>query len=287
MHRLEATLKKSGPAGPGASVVSFSTACLDRPPVPGQFFMVKLLVPGFPLFGRALAVLDYSADASRAEIGFLVKEVGRGTAIIRAAGSGTPALLVGPAGNSFPSLDPEAHVLFVAGGTGVAAFHYMMRGMRRDAFPPERRPLLLYGARDKPSLYLRDALEALPLRIRVSTEDGSEGLRGLVTALLAEALDGPDFTAATRVFACGPDPMMKAVSTLCAENDIDCFLSLEGRMACGIGVCNGCAVEVEREGRKAYERVCYEGPVFKASILPFYRGPEVKPDGDGPPSAGP
>jgi dihydroorotate dehydrogenase electron transfer subunit len=163
----------------------------------------------------------------------------------------------------------------------------MMHGVKREAVPMEKQPLLLYGARDKPSLYLRDALEELPLQIRVSTEDGSEGVQGLVTALLAEALDGLDPAAGARVFACGPDPMMRAVSTLCAAKRIECYLSLEGRMACGIGVCNGCAVEVEKEGKKSYERVCYEGPVFKASLLPFYCNPEPRPGGEDAPSAGP
>ena len=272
MQSIEATLKESKSSGPGTALVTFSTTSLKKAPVSGQFFMVKLLAPGFPLFGRAFAVLDYNPGTDQDEISFLAKEVGSGTSMLLAARPGDRALLVGPAGNRFPPLDPETSYIFVAGGTGIAAFRYMMHALEGDVSQSEKRPLLLYGARDKASLFLHDELETLPLRMKVSTEDGSIGTQGLVTALLTEELNSLTSTAGTVVYACGPDLMMKAVAGLCAEKNVALYLSLECRMACGIGVCNGCAVEVVRNGRKSFERACFEGPVFRADTLPFYTG---------------
>jgi dihydroorotate dehydrogenase electron transfer subunit len=231
--------------------------------------MVKLLVPGFPLFGRALAVLDYREAGETAELGFLVKRVGTGTEMLCHAEAGMEAMLTGPAGNFFPALEPGKPVIFVAGGTGLAAFYYWLNGYGGIEDASERL-LVLYGARDRSCLYLHDTMEGLSVPCLISTDDGSAGRKGFVSDLLAEQFAKPDFREETVVYACGPDPMMKVVARMCAERDVLCYLSLEVRMACGIGVCNGCAVEVERKEGRRFERVCYEGPVYPAHVLPLF-----------------
>lgn len=272
MNRFKAALSKIKPEGPDASILTYVTPSLEQPPLPGQFFMVRLLVPGFPLFGRALAVLAYETGLQEAEISFLVKEVGSGTAMLRSACPGDEALLVGPAGNSFPLIHPENSYIFVAGGTGMAAFRLLLDGLDHERSSYKDRLLFLYGARNKDSLYLYEDLKKRSIPLKVSTEDGSKGTQGLVTLLLEDALAQVKPSSHTVVFACGPDLMMKAVTGLCLSNKVPLFLSLEARMACGIGVCNGCTVEVVQGGSRAYARVCHEGPVFPAHILPFYSG---------------
>ncbi|MHC4945736.1 MAG: iron-sulfur cluster-binding protein [Planctomycetota bacterium] len=255
--------------GPDASVLFFELPALERKPYPGQFFMVKLLVPGFPLFGRALAVLDYQNAGKEAEVGFLVKQVGTGTEMLCQAEEGMTAMLTGPAGNFFPAPAPEAPAIFVAGGTGLAAFYYWLHGYGGIENASDRL-LVLYGARNRSCLYLHETMDKLSIPYRISTDDGSMGTKGFVSDLLAEQFEKPDFSKETVVYACGPDPMMKVVAGMCGKKGVALYLSLEVRMACGIGVCNGCAVEVERNGGRRFERVCYEGPVYPAHVLPHF-----------------
>lgn len=271
MKRIEAVLMEIRELDRDACLLTFQCPALPRKPSPGQFFMVKLMVPGFPLFGRPLAVLDYREKGDHGELIFLVKTVGAGTALLCAAREGHTALLVGPAGNHFPAIKPGQAALFVAGGTGIAAFYYLLqsRVASGDA-QADPLPVLLYGARNRASLYCQDELEQMPVEMRASTEDGSRGTKGLVTALLEEALASHRFGKDAAIHVCGPDNMMKAVTRICVEHTLDPYLSLETRMACGIGVCNGCAIAVDRKGEKSFERVCHEGPVYPARVLPEF-----------------
>ena len=265
MMRSEVELVRNERVGPDGSLLTFRGPLPEKAPLPGQFYMVKLMDPGFPLFGRALAVLDAEGTGATGEVSFLLKAVGRGTGRLREAPVGSSAMLVGPAGTVFPKLDADRPSVFVAGGTGLAGFHYLLKRFRDRLSGTE--PLLLYGARDAASLYLADRLERLPVGVRFSTEDGSAGRRGLVTTLLEEALKDMENPL---IFACGPDGMMKAVSRIGRDRGAETILSLETRMACGIGVCNGCAVSVLRDGKAGFERVCHEGPVFDARLLPEF-----------------
>lgn len=266
MNRTEATITRNDPAGPDARVITFRLPRLPSVPVPGQFFMVRMLEAGFPLFGRAFAVLGFRPEGRAAEVDFLVKRVGLGTTLLCGSAPGDRALLVGPCGNGFPPPSRGARVLMVAGGTGVAAFHYLLE--RGDV--GGEGAVLLYGAPEADRLYLRRALEEGDVDLRVATEDGSTGLHGLATDLLTHALDALPSPDRCVLFACGPEGMMAAAARIARARGLSrVFLSLEGRMACGIGICNGCAVEVVREGRRRYECVCREGPVFGADALVF------------------
>jgi dihydroorotate dehydrogenase electron transfer subunit len=106
-----------------------------------------------------------------------------------------------------------------------------------------------------------DDFESLGIAVRVATEDGSRGSRGLVTALLEEALADPR---PARVIACGPTAMMRACADLAAAAGMPCTVSLENTMACGFGVCLGCAAPLSREG---FALICRDGPMFEASEI--------------------
>jgi dihydroorotate dehydrogenase electron transfer subunit len=107
----------------------------------------------------------------------------------------------------------------------------------------------------------RDDFAALGVALRVATEDGSAGEKGLVTALLERALAEPG---AARVYACGPTPMMRAAASIAAARATPCVVSLENVMACGFGVCLGCAAPLAGGG---YALVCREGPMFAAADI--------------------
>ena len=146
----------------------------------------------------------------------------------------------------------------MGGGVGVPPLVYLA-----EAFAREGRPFtFLQGARTKDDLVCLEELAALGVQPEVTTEDGSAGEKGLVTAPLERALG----TGAPVVYACGPEGMLKAVAPLC-RGRVPSHLSLEARMGCGYGVCLGCVVPVNRTAGGRYERVCQEGPVFDGEVV--------------------
>ena len=143
-------------------------------------------------------------------------------------------------------------VAVVGGGVGSAPLYYLAEQLRKNG----NDFVILIGARAAKDLYRRDAYEALG-RVEYTTEDGSLGEKGYVTnhSVLAEKFDG--------IFTCGPKPMMLAVAKYARENNIACEVSLENKMACGLGACL-CCVEDTKEGHKC---VCTDGPVFSIDEL--------------------
>jgi dihydroorotate dehydrogenase electron transfer subunit len=123
---------------------------------------------------------------------------------------------------------------------------------------------LFIGARNReclpPAGILRSFRRNLE-KVHIATEDGSMGKKGLSTDLLRDYLDSSEKKARKTFFACGPRPMLEAVSRLAAEHAVPCHVSVEERMACGVGACMGCSVRMKAGG---YKRVCKEGPVFDA-----------------------
>lgn len=224
--------------------------------LPGQFVMLS---PGAlpaaprldPLLPRPMAIFRREGAA----LDVLYKVTGRGTALLAAARPGERVRMVGPLGRAFPEPAPGARVALVGGGTGIASLFDLAARARMGG------PVLaLLGARRADDLMALGAFRALGVELQLATEDGSAGRKGLVTDLLDEALtDGVD-----AVYACGPTPMMQRAAALAADAGRPCFLSLENRMACGFGVCLGCAVPRREAG---YALVCRDGPVFEAGAL--------------------
>lgn len=224
---------------------------------PGQFVMLSPGARGSserddPLLPRPMAVYR---DDSGGGIEVLYKIHGRGTALLSDARAGDRVRLVGPLGRGFPLPDPGARALLVGGGTGIASLYELAF---RAAERADVRVLL--GARGVDDLMGREDFAALGVALRVATEDGSEGTRGLVTDLLREELAaGP-----AAVYACGPTPMMRAAAQLAADAGCGAYVSLENPMACGFGVCLGCAAPLVGGG---FALVCRDGPVFEAGVV--------------------
>ncbi|MEE9608219.1 MAG: dihydroorotate dehydrogenase electron transfer subunit [Myxococcota bacterium] len=234
---------------------------------PGQFAMLS---PGAlggaprsdPLLPRPMAV--YRAPGGDGEVEILFKVTGRGTRLLADALPGQRVRFVGPLGLAFADPEPEERAILVAGGTGIASLYALARRLARAGGPGVE---VLLGARSGADLMGRDDFAALDVRLHTATEDGSEGSRGLVTALLEAALQEG---APARVYACGPTAMMRRVAELAAARDRPCVVSLENAMACGFGVCLGCAAPLRGGG---FALVCRDGPVLDAAAVDWERMP--------------
>ena len=228
---------------------------------PGQFAMLS---PGArsgaerydPLLPRPMAVYRTLASGSAPSVEILYKATGRGTQLLAETRPGDRVRLVGPLGAGFPLPPPGARAILVGGGTGIASL-YELAARARTRGPVA----VLLGARSADDLMGRDDFAALGVSLEVATEDGSDGRRGLATELLEAALgEGRDDC----VYACGPTPMMRRAAELAAAHHRRCFVSLENHMACGFGVCLGCAVPSAAGG---FALVCRDGPVLEAAAV--------------------
>jgi dihydroorotate dehydrogenase electron transfer subunit len=236
---------------------AYVVLCCEDPggprPQAGQFYM---LTAGSrwgggeaerPFLPRAFSVLR--APPASHELQFLIEDVGPGTKRLCELREGDRLLLVGPLGAGFTRPRGNRSALLVGGGVGIAPL-----AIWQDQL--ERPPPALLGFRDAP----RAQGAALLRATRVSTDDGSVGHRGPVTALLRDELDAES---QVEVYACGPPAMLEAVRALCTERATPAQLALESGMACGFGACYGCVVPT----RAGYVRLCVDGPVLDAEVL--------------------
>lgn len=194
----------------------------------------------------------YKADPVTGEITLLIEIKGRGTGLLAGARPGTALELLGPLGKGFPVPPPGS--LLVAGGVGIAPLALLAASISGSQ-------TMLYCARTVDMLFCpRSDLERPGLNIIEATDDGSRGIKGSAADILPRWVKE-----AKAVFACGPRPMLAAVKTICLEAGVGAWLSLEERMACGIGACLGCVTLTTR----GYRRVCRDGPVFAAEEVIF------------------
>ncbi len=239
--------------------------------IPGQFLMIGAgaeseVVRHDPLLPRPMAVYrelgpvkGAASGLSERSIELLYRVVGRGTTLLSEAEPGESISMVGPLGRGFP-VDSGANAssgpaILVGGGTGIASLFELAKALGET----DREVVVILGARSALDLTGKDDFSALGVELVCTTEDGSVGLAGRVTDPLLARLEAAQGRAT--VFAVGPTPMMKACAELAARHGSDCLVSLENPMACGFGVCLGCAAPRAEGG---FSLVCKEGPVFEA-----------------------
>ncbi len=226
---------------------------IGRTARPGQFVMVKVADGGFPLLRRPLGI--HNANEVGLELFF--KVAGQGTEILSRKKRGDPIDLIGPLGRGFtiPAGASGRTAYLVGGGRGIAPLYFLARELGRAGM----RPLVLYGGRCLADIPLRQRFEAAGIDFLCSTDDGSFGFTGLVTELAALELekDKP-----AMIYACGPDPMMKALAAIAAQHGVPAEFSLESTMGCGIGACWGCVHRIKTESGDGWVKICEEGPVF-------------------------
>jgi len=224
---------------------------------PGQFAMVGLVGGYDPLLRRPFSVAGVRQEGGRFLVELLVKEVGKTTSLLRRLPVGSSLRLLAPLGEGFHLERCGPRPALVAGGIGLppvlfAAQVLACRGVAFDFF---------FGAATQEELLLRERLAALTTgELVLCTDDGSFGEPGFVT----EALRRRGEQGYSRLFACGPTPMLRAVARLARSLEVPAELSLEEPMACGVGVCLGCVV---RLADGSYVPSCKQGPVFPVEAL--------------------
>ncbi len=218
---------------------------------PGQF--AELRIDNTPTVVLRRPISVHSFDSGKNEVGFLVQIVGDGTRWLGSLKAGDKVNTLMPLGNGFnvPAAAGKRYLL-VGGGVGSAPLYYLAQELKERGCDF----VILIGARSAKDLYLRSEYEALG-RVEYTTEDASLGEKGYVTdhSVLGENFD--------HIFTCGPKPMMVSVARYAREKGIGCEVSLENRMACGLGACL-CCVEDTKEGHRC---VCTDGPVFSIDEL--------------------
>jgi dihydroorotate dehydrogenase electron transfer subunit len=228
---------------------------------PGQFAMIKVTDGIDPLLRRPFSIHRTMGKES-GEFEILFKVVGSGTRILSQAHVGDRLDVLAPLGRGFRLRGTRP--LIVGGGIGVAPLLFLAE----EFLGQGARPKLLLGGRKDRDILCHNDFQCLAVPFAVATEDGSLGEPGLVTRLLERELEGG--TPGATVYACGPPPMLAAVSHLCRQRQVPCQVSLEAHMACGVGACLGC---VAPGVRAPYLRVCKEGPVFDAEEIRWTDGP--------------
>jgi dihydroorotate dehydrogenase electron transfer subunit len=212
---------------------------------PGQFYMLKINDDALPLM-RPISVFSVENNT----LHFLYKVIGKGTEWMATLNKGDKIELLGPLGNGFPCSDVSGKIALVGGGIGIpplfeTAKHLTKNGCKVDLF---------LGYKDE--LFAFEPFEDVCENIFIATETGKEGYKGFVTDIFhAQYYDA--------VFTCGPEIMMMKVKELCDTKNVPIWLSMESRMACGIGACLVCTCKTI-EGMK---RCCKDGPVFSGDMF--------------------
>ncbi len=212
---------------------------------PGQFVNVKVSDSYFPLLRRPFSICDVEGES----IFIMYKLVGEGTKIISEKKAGEQLNILGPLGNSFSNYKNYDNIILIGGGIGIAPFPYLIKKFGKD-----QKYTVLFGVRSKDEFHNYGMQN-----IEYSSDDGSIGFHGNTVQLLAEKLDDYDYSK-TKIFACGPNPMLRALKELIVDKNFECEVSMESAMACGFGICQGCPIEGDDEEK--YKLICKDGAIF-------------------------
>lgn len=230
---------------------------------PGQFLNIRINDTLEPLLRRPLSI--HRVHGSIIELLFEV--VGKGSKILSERKAGEILDVIGPLGNGFDCsilTTPHSIPILIAGGMGVAPLVFLAEKLQGVTRSPGHQvaSAVLIGAQTKKKILCAKEFKKLGCEVKIATDDGSQGFKGKVTDLLMSLLSTIDYRLST-IYACGPRPMLKAISRIATENNFSAQISLEEHMSCGVGACLGCAVNT----RTGYQRVCAEGPVFDAGTI--------------------
>ena len=233
---------------------------------PGQFIHIKCNANDNPLLRRPISIHKIEKDKGEIYILFQVK--GKGTEILSERKIGEYLDVIGPIGKGFRLFSKSQKVMVIGGGIGIAP----LLTIAEESVFKGKKVKVLIGAANKKLILGEKYFDVLGIEVCIATEDGSYQYKGLVTDLADKMISEwqPD-----QIFACGPRKMLQKLTQLVKNKNINCQVSLEEKMGCGIGACLGCVCKIKimennyiektlEQGNYVYKRVCMDGPVFQA-----------------------
>lgn len=228
---------------------------------PGQFLMIRIEgVSQDPLIRRPFSIHGIGEGNT---ILILYQIVGKVTSLLSLVKKNEQISVIGPLGKGFRLPGSKGRAILVAGGMGLAPMFFLAQ-----ALPPEvrRNTKMLLGFSTSQEVILIDQIKDLGLELSLATEDGSMGFMGTVTDLFEQSIDRY-LAEEPIIYACGPNPMLKKIVQEARRLNLTCYVSLESYMACGLGICLGCAIKAARKEDTEYYYVCKDGPVFSAEMI--------------------
>ena len=278
MRQIDAPLERNEQIGEATHLIRVAVPEVAKAVQPGQFVMIRMTGINAPLIGRALAVYDVinNDQGQPTWIDLVYLRKGAFTTVLANSPLGTDVTLWGPLGNGF-SNRPSDRLIMAVGGIGQTPMQLLGRealGTQTFGDPPRnsgwsRSVELIYGARRASLLAGVEDFQAAGFDVTLCTDDGSAGAKKLVPDILAQRLAEVRSGERIRVVTCGPEIMMEKIAELCQAKSIDCQVSMETPMACGIGICFSCVAQIRQEGPEQwdYKRTCVEGPIFDAEKI--------------------
>jgi len=212
---------------------------------PGQFCNIKVSDSSYPLLRRPFSICDVKNES----VYFMFTIVGEGTQTLSEKKVGDKLEILGPLGKGFNYSSDYDTAVIVAGGIGAAPFPFLINKLNNESSK-----ICFIGGRTKDDIIQYGMVNSF-----ISTDDGSEGFKGTVIDLLKSKKEKLK-EGTTKIFGCGPTPMLKALSEFSIENNFNCEISTESAMACGFGICQGCPIE--EKDKDKYLLICKDGPVF-------------------------
>lgn len=254
MNEYDAGILRTEFRGNNTYIIDLSCEDIAHEVVPGQFIHIRTGCGTDPFLRRAISVCE--AAPERGEIKLMIEVVGQGTEMLCSMRRGNTVNVIGPLGKGFDlHLGGNGTCILVAGGIGAAPLVFLARQLKQFL----KRPVIfMIGTGCSEALHIIEGLIVEGIDVMTATDDGSSGYHGFISKLLEESI--PTISPAA-IYACGPDQMMRTVAAVSKETDTPCQVSLEEKMACSVGVCFGCVVQLSNS---QMARTCVDGPVFFA-----------------------
>lgn len=231
-------------------------------------------------FSFSDVVVTPTVDGPCVKVEILYCVLGPATVRMMSLKKGDQLSVLGPLGNGFSIPDNLSHALLIAGGMGSPPILHLAGHLKHHH--PNIEVVSFLGARNIEDLpftvkignfkgLVLEEFELIRVPSHIATDDGSAGFDGFVTDCMRHWLEKNTIDpAATAVFACGPEPMLASTAKLAADYALPCQVSMERMMACGIGLCQSCAVETKKDNHTEYQLCCKNGPVFDAEKVNFH-----------------
>lgn len=254
---IKAKLLKKEELKPGIFKFSVQADEIVNTAKPGNFIEIRVNDDIEPFLRRPISI--YNMEKEKGILEFIFQVKGKGTTILSKRNEGELIDIVGPLGFGTFKYSSYENLAVIGGGIGVFPLYELAKNAKNE----NKNVNTYLGFRNKDLVVLEDEFKQVSTQLTITTDDGSYAQKGFAIDFLKKDIEDGKIDS---IYACGPLPMLRAVRELAIEKNIPCQISLEERMACGLGVCLGCAVKTAKSPKEApeYWHVCKAGPVFQA-----------------------